>query len=62
MLFPICSFLFFLIRAACFYFIFFNETEILDEGSSGSGDDADGSDDEDDDEGDEEAEAGDGIY
>lgn len=49
-----------LMRAACLPF-FFNETEILDEGSSDSGDDADGSDDEDGDNEDEDAEAGEGI-
>lgn len=40
----------------------FRASEILDEGSSDSGDEADGSGDEDDDEEDEEAAAGEGIY
>lgn len=39
----------------------FHPSEILDEGSSDSGDDADGSGDDDDDEEDEEEAAGDGI-
>lgn len=40
----------------------FHTSEILDEGSSDSGDDAGGSGDEDDDEEDEEEAAGEGIY